>query len=284
MQVQRHIFGSRGGYSTLARSVGVTLDDKWLIETAAHSFGHTCEPGFGEQLAVEPAFFTTSFGSGRRGITCVRAAARSEEPGQSTLMFISAIVSRRDWDTVMRGDVGILLGCEELWQWDGSVDLQTVELPNQVAMPMILRQRVQRALVLISELEAAVGRNQQLVVSEEDFDGQDVRAVEMLIPGPMRRHMTTACRCLSPDVPCSLVCLAREARSEGITYRASEGVAMSDYAVALQEHAIASGVIPTTFVMTYGEFGGRQDVPKARPGPRRGGGKHPWWRIWDSRV
>jgi hypothetical protein len=280
MQVQRHIFGSRGGYGTLARSPGVTLDDKWLIETAAHSFGHTCEPRFGEQLAAEPAFFTTSFGSGRRGITCVRAAD-SEENGRPTLVFISAIVSRRDWDMVMRGDVGILLSCEKLWQWDGSEDLQTAALPNQVAMPMILRQRVQRALVLISELEAAVRRNQQLVVSEEDFDREDVRAVEMLIPGPMRRDVTTACRCLSPDVPCSLVCLARDARTEGITYRASEGVAMSDYAIALQEHAIASGVVPSAFVTTYEGFGGQLDAPKARPVPRQRRGKQRWWRIWE---
>lgn len=279
MQVQRHIFGSRGGYGTLARSAGVTLDDKWLIETAAHSFGHTSELAFAERLAIDPAFFTTSFDSGRRGVTCVRPGR--VENGRMGLIFISAIVSRREWDTVMMGDVGVLLSCAELWQWGGEADLATAELPSRPTMAMILRQRVQRALTLISELEVAVRRNKQLVVSEEDFDLEDVRAVEMLIPGDMRRHVTTACRCLSADVPCSLVLLAREAGTQGATYRANEGVSLSDYAIALQEKAISSGVIASPFVLMYRGFGGQLDARKLQTARLPMTGKQPWWRFWE---
>jgi hypothetical protein len=64
MRIERHVFGSFSGYTTLAKSAGVSLDDCRQLESTAYSFGQSHDRGFIKSLAKTPAYFTRSMTGG----------------------------------------------------------------------------------------------------------------------------------------------------------------------------------------------------------------------------
>lgn len=226
-------------------------EDCHIIESAIHAFGQTYDGAYAQRLASDLAFFTCNFPGARRGLVCARPG-RKDDNHRPTLLFISAIVSRQDWDHALQGDIARLVHTTPLWNWNGQVDLDPVDVGDTPRVA-ISRRRVGRVLQLISELEQATP-GQSVVVGEEDFSAEDIRAVEMLLPSSARDVITTACRVLSPAMPCSLLCMARESGVVDVTCRFEASAALSPYAAFLQEAGIASGIVPTQLVLDYPSF------------------------------
>ena len=161
MQIERHVFGSYKGYMTLARSAGVSADDCRLVERCAHSFGQTYERRYYRSLAKRPAWFTQQFPGNRRGLTRVTEGP-ADDQGRSTLCFITAVISRQDWDSLLLGDIGALAECRAVWDWDesGTIAAMNLDITGSLAVPAKARSG---ALQVISELERTVASRRPVV-------------------------------------------------------------------------------------------------------------------------
>lgn len=250
MKAERHIFGSFHGYATLATSPGVSADDARLLESEIYSFGQTYDPGFYESLVTSTPFFTTNLPRARRAMTCV-TKGRRDDAGRPTLLFLTVILARADWDGILLGDIGILMKSASLWPWSGNRELAPVELPDAPSTAIISRSQVPRLLALISQLERDNLVPQPTVIRESPYAYRDARAIEMLIPPDMRGRFTTAFRALSPSMAANLICLAKETDDDSATVAVSEGGPNSAYAQALVKSGLASGVVPTALIRNY---------------------------------
>ena len=250
MKAERHIFGSFRGYATLAASPGVSAEDARLLESEIYSFGQTYDPGFYESLPTSAPFFTTNLPKARRALTCV-AKGHGDDAGRPTLLFITVVLSRGDWDGILLGDVAMLMKSASLWAWSGGGELASVELADTPSAAIISRAQVPRVLGLISQLERDVIAQRSTVIRESPYCYKDARAIEMLIPPAQRSRITTAFRALSPHMAANLICLAREADDDCPTVAITEGAHNSQYARALLEAGLASGVVPTALIRGY---------------------------------
>ena len=251
MQIERHVFGSYKGYTTLARSTGVTMDDCRVVERCAFGFGQTYENRYYKSLGKNPAFFTQQFPGSRRGLTRV-SEGPADVQGRATLCYITLIVSRKDWDGALFGDIEALASARGVWNWDNSGAIGSLDLPV-AGVPKIPSKHLAAALQAISHLEKAVLARKTVIASEATLCFEVVRAVEMLIPPVNRNSLTTAYRVLSPQFPAALVTLAEEAGSAA-TYRPQEKHAFSAYAQFLKTSGMESGDIPRA-VLQYRDFG-----------------------------
>lgn len=250
MKAERHIFGSFHGYATLAASPGVSPDDARLLESEIYSFGQTYDPDFYASLTISTPFFTSNLPQARRAMTCV-ARGRPDDAGRPTLLFMTAILSRADWDGILLGDVGILMTSDSLWPWSGGSQLAPVELADTPSSAIISRSQVPRVLSVISQLERDSLVPQPTVIRESPYAYKDARAIEMLIPPAMRGRFTTAFRALSPQMRANLICLAKETDDDSAAVAITEGSPNSAYAQALVKSGLASGVVPTALIRNY---------------------------------
>ena len=253
MTIDRHVFGSFKGYTTLAKSAGVSPDDCRVVERCVYGFGQTYDNRFYKTLSKSPGWFVLQFSGNRRGLTRIGEGALDDQ-GRPTLLFTSILLAKRDWDGVVLGDIAALLGEKSLWVWDGTSTVGAVEVAEIGARPEIPAKRVGRVLQMISQLENAVRNRSRLVLSENDVTAEDFRALEMLLPPAARPTVTLCWRGLSAQAPTTLVGLARDVDCAAAS-PFSEGGVLSPYAVMLQQAGIESGVIPLTQVMQYRSFG-----------------------------
>lgn len=256
MRIERHIFGSYKGYTTLARSAGVSVDDCRILESSAHSFGQTYDARFNKALASTPAFFTRNLCGRRRALARVLEGALDDND-RPTLRVVTVIVSQHDWDAQLCGDVQLLLEKENLWQWDGSAQLSAIEVTFRPPAHSVPRGSVPRVLALLSEIEHSHAAHRGVVVSAKEFSQQEIVCVEMLIPPSNRAGFTSAYRALSPKLPAAVNCLAAEAGSQDrVTFHFQpEHIHPSPYAQYLLESGFSSGSIPLESIMAYKRFG-----------------------------
>jgi hypothetical protein len=256
MQVERHVFGSYRGYATLARSAGVSPDDCRAIEGAAFGFGQSYDGRYYKSLARAPAYFTRVLSGGRRALTKVMEGSPDDNQ-RSTLLLVSAIISQRDWDMHVRGNVEWLLQQVPLWQWNGSAQLAPMDISASAPVRGISRSSIPSVLALLSEIENNWATRRPVVVSANHYSLDDISAVEMLMPGAARNMFTSAYRSLSPQLPTTVNCLATEAGAQDkVTFRYHPSAPLSPYAMSLIEMDLTSA-IPWEFVMTYNRFAAR---------------------------
>ena len=262
MLIERHIFGSYKGYTTLARSPGVSTDDSRILESFAYNFGQTYDARFNKTLAGTPAFFTLALRGGRRALARVLEGA-PDDNNRPTLRVVTVIVSRQDWDSQLCGDVQILLEEERLWQWDGSAQPAAIEVTFRPPSHSVPRKSVPRVLALLSEIERGHAAHRGVVVSANEFSQQEIACLEILVPPSARAEFTSAYRTLSPQLQATVNCLAVEAGSQDrVTFRFQpEHTPLSPYAEYLHDSGFASGSIPLERIMAYNRFG----MPPVQP-------------------
>lgn len=258
MQIERHIFGSYKGYTTLARSPGVSLDDCRLVERHAFGFGQTYEPRYYKKLEKSPGYFTLQFGGNRRGLTRVTEGERDDQ-GRPTLLYMTLILTRLDWDAELLGDIGALAESRELWKWDQSGTIMPVNSTLQ-GSDVIPGRHISPALHILSHLERSAAGRRAVVASEEDIPWEVARAVEMLLPRLARNTITTAYRVLSPQFPARFVTLAADAGA-GANYRPDLSEPLSTYGQYLKRRGIDRERIPMECILQYGAFGEKDGRP-----------------------
>ena len=263
MTIERHVFGSFKGCTTLAKSPGVSPEDCRVVERCVYGFGQTYDNRFYKSLSKSPGWFVLQFPGNRRGLTRITEGA-ADDHGRATILFTSILIAKRDWDGVVLGDIAALLAQKSLWVWDGLPAISALEVEIS-AKPEIPAKRVGRVLQLVSQLEQAVRTRSRLVLSEQEVTAEDFRAVEMLLPPTARPAITLGWRALSGQLPTTLVCLAREVEGASASHL-NEGGALSPYAQMLQQAGIESGTIPLMQVMQYRSFGAA--IPAATPMPQ----------------
>ena len=208
MKLERHVFGSRTGYTTLARSPGISDQEARALETFA--FGQTNDPGYLASLANSPAHISRPLGSSRRAITRV-LPGKPDDQERSTLLLVSAIIDNASWLGVLNGNVLPLLATSSLWTWDETADLSPVNVPLQSPQPPALTPAtVEAALAVLAELERAAASGGRIILKEQEAGADVVRAVEMLIPDGAKPAFSCAARSLSAKLDVQLNCVARE--------------------------------------------------------------------------
>jgi hypothetical protein len=263
VRIERHIFGSVHGYTTLAKSPGVVPEDCRIIESAVYAFGQTYDGDFYRDLKVSPTFFTRVFPGNRRGLTMVRVG-QADDKGRPTLLFVTAILTRRDWDAVLMGDLAQLVKVRDLWDWSGLYALPTLEIPEPRPKLHVSRRHVPAVLQLLSQIERGFASQKAVVVDDADFGAEHVRAIEMLIPQALRPLFTTACRAVSAEMAATLVTVSGD--TSRVNFRPQEGGALSPYAEALKAAGLENGIVPLAVVVQYPGFGApEEDEPKVPP-------------------
>lgn len=250
MLVECHVFGSRTGYTTLARSGGVTDRDCRDLESGSFAFGQSGDRSYLDSLATRSAFFTRVL-SGRRALTRVLKGS-PDESNRPTLLMITAILSQVDWDQHLQGDIEQLLAAADLWKFASGAAVSAVEVtaaPPRLAVQLCQSPKI---LALISAMEEAGHTGRPAVLAEGDCGHADIAALEMLMPCRARRSFTTAYRSLSPSLPVSVNVLASQASLQKINRRPYDSVAVSSYARQLQTTAMASGKVPVELISRGG--------------------------------
>lgn len=268
MKVERHIFGSQRGYTTLAQSAGVGRTERKLLES--FGFGQTSDSAYRQSLLKMPAFISRPAGSKLRAVTRV-LPGQPDDQGRDTLLFISAVLQNADWIRVLKGDVQPLLSCANLWEWDGQEKIAAADIPSRQPGPLALSyQQANEMLGLISEIERLNASAQNIVFEESRYGGDVVRAIQMLVPDRVKLSFSCAARTLSANLDVNVNCIARGVgvRSAGPgsrVYRPRTDGLLSPYAAELLSAGLLRGEIPWDVISSYRTFGAGGDEP---PDPR----------------
>ena len=110
--VSTHLFGSREGYRTLARSVDVS--DAEDAELAGFGFGQTADPMVLEALEIAPTAYGRPLAGGRVAITRIFAGP-PDESGRATLELRSILISPAAIADLLAAGFGWLLHQKGLW-------------------------------------------------------------------------------------------------------------------------------------------------------------------------
>lgn len=253
MRIQRHIFGSVRGYTTLAHSPGVSPEDCRALEAAAFTFGQTNDPRFMQTLDARPAYFTRVLPGPRRALTRV-LPGRPDDNGRATLTLVTAILTLDEWNHELYGDVHRLLTDPHVWRWDEGAPLAPIDLsasrPGRLAGPS----DAGRVLRLIADLESSRGAHGRVVVSADDYTLADLANVEMLIPAAMRTTVTTAYRSLGPRLAVSVNAVSDSRLAPGVVrYAGVDPDELPPYAESLLSLGL-TGAPPLEHVMNYPSF------------------------------
>lgn len=253
MKIDRHVFGSYKGYTTLAKSPGISVEDARQLEGGVYGFGQTEDRHYAKSLRARPAFFTRVLTGSRRGLTRVFEGAPDSD-GRPTNVMITAILSNADWDAKLCGDIWLLLPDKHLWQWPGGAQIPELNRDYPSPPTTISRKSALRVAALISEIEKRWGAGPPVIVGDQ-FGSEEIRAVEMLIPAKNRPQFTSASRTLSPQLAVTLNRLAAEAPTQQINFRYDPAAPNSPYAEFLIDFGLTDGHLPIAEAMTYRDFG-----------------------------
>ncbi len=263
MQVDRHVFGSVQGYTTLARSPGVTDADCRILE--ATSFGSTYDAAYRPTLTKSGAFLSRPLAGSRRAITRVEPGKPDDE-GRPTLLFVTLVIQAADWDGELERDARPLLKARKLWDWDGKSALSVIDLAP-AAPPRLATsgQSFERLLGLVSLVELSWNAGTPVVVSENDYSLEDLASVERVLPAEARGRYSAGYRSLNPALPVTLNLVAAGVAG-GDRVRRLVG-AKSPYAMHLAENGIGDPLVSLPY-QGFGqpkvEFGvAEADAPRA---------------------
>ncbi len=263
MRIERHVFGSYSGYTTMSKSPGVSTEDCRTLEAGAYGFGQCNDRAFAKGLGKAPAYFTRLLGGGRRGLTRI-LEGKVDDNNRPTLRLITVILTQRDWDSQLWGDVTPLLENANLWAWDGKPDLPVLEFDPKLAARNIARKSVPKLLALLSEVERNFAARKGISVAVDDYGQAEMRAIEMLIPMAARRQFVSSFRSLSAQMPVSVNCIASESGAHPTFRYQPENNHLSAYAQFLSTTDLMAGQIPVEQVAVYKSFGAIAAVPDGR--------------------
>jgi len=107
-----HLFGSRAGYRTIARSPDVS--DAEDAELAVFGFGQTADDAVLDRLDDEPSAFGRPVTGGRVAITRL-FRGEPDESGRATLELRTILVSPADAPRLLRAGLGVVLQHPAIW-------------------------------------------------------------------------------------------------------------------------------------------------------------------------
>jgi hypothetical protein len=275
VRIERHVFGSFKGYTTLAASPGIGADESRLLEGASFGFGQSGDKRYLKSLRSTPAYFTRSL-RGRRGVTRVFEGA-SDDNGRPTLLMITCVVGQREWDAELCGDVGLLLNEKSLWEWTPAQQqkIAAVEMNFPSPLTSVSRKSAAKVAALLSEVERRFGSGNGgggITVAAGELSLDEMRALEILVPPQARGQFTSGYRALGAQLPVTVNALAAEAPVQQLTFSTSNGGSggspPSRYVSHLLASGLADGKLPVGEAMTYRGFGAgatRADIAPAAP-------------------
>jgi hypothetical protein len=270
LHIERHVFGSHKGYTTLAKSAGISAEDARQLESGVYGFGQTEDRRYAKSLRTKPAYFTRVLRGGRRGLTRVFEGS-PDVAGRATDLMITVVLGNADWDGKLYGDISLLLNDNKIWKWPGGSQIEGIDCSYPAPAPVISRKSAGKVAALISEIERRWPVPSPIVVGSSDFSDDEIRAVEAMIPPAIRPQFTSACRSLSPQLTVTLNQLAAEAPVQTTNFHYDSSAPASLYAQFLLSNGLAEGQIPIGEVLTYRNFGQtRRTAPiagKAYPPP-----------------
>lgn len=252
MRIERHIFGSIDGYRTLAHSPGLSPSDCRTLE--AFAFGTPYDPAVRASFAARPAYWSRPLDPNRRAITLVRLGSL-DDAGRPTLLFISAVLSCEDWDSLFLGDAAPLLDDTRVWSWTADAPVPSIEIsvPSHPA-PSLSPNAANTALGILSLIETSWGTGKPVIIRDNQCTLTDIANVERLLPPDIRARFSVVYRALNSEMRSTLICLADGvAAPAGNPPRRLQGAA-SPYAKRLVQAGILEGRDHGRIVRTYNRF------------------------------
>jgi len=206
--VSRHVFGSIRGYTTLAKSSDLSPEQISKLEIL--SFGQTNEPSYLDSLQTNPAYISRPLCSEKWAVTRI-FKGNSDDHNRTTLLFISAIVSIRDWLYSLKCDVNKLLYNSNLWQWNGEEKLKSIEISVESKKEIPGMEIRNKVLSLLGAVEKYTNdEDTTIVVKESEFDGKILRFLNMVLPLTLKQTFSCTARSLNDGLPFSLISMAKE--------------------------------------------------------------------------
>lgn len=123
--VSTHLFGSREGYRTLARSVDVT--DAEETELAGFGFGQTADRAVLEALETAPTAYGRPLAGGRVAVTRIFAGP-PDESGRATLELRTILIPPASVADLLSTGFGWMLQQKALWDRDAFVGGRTLRV------------------------------------------------------------------------------------------------------------------------------------------------------------
>jgi hypothetical protein len=218
VNVERHIFASIRGYTTLARSDGITAGDCKLLERLCHSFGN-----INPQFASANTCFFTSILEGRKALTRVFPGGldNSERP---TVRMVSVVISQGDWNDELSGNLSLLLAEKRLWEWNGDELVSTLVM--SVRRPLIHKSELSVVFSVLTDIESKYPSG-RTVASSRDLSIGQISTIEMLLPSSAKGRVTCAYGSPNPKFNVTLNCLINH--EESVTFRPDPQAPFSPY-------------------------------------------------------
>lgn len=252
MRIERHIFGSKDGYQTLAASPGLSADACKALNGFA--FGTIYDSSVRDSFKKSAGYWSRPVGQRYRAITRI-LPGEPDDAGRQTLLFISAIVPTEYWDQVLTGDARPLLNRSEFWKWDRSARIPAYDAEGLRPTAWTVTGRdLQRVLGMLSLLEQSWSFRRPVVAREQSYTLDDILAVERLIPPAIRGAFSAVYRGVDGAMPVTLNCLAHSVQAAGANpFRELIG-AVSPYAKRLVREGLQDGRFPLPFIQNYRHF------------------------------
>ncbi len=198
LHIQRHIFGSYKGYRTLGCSEDLLEQERKKLEI--FSFGQTSSLEYLDSLKNNPAFLMRPISESKYGLTRVFKGPLDDHK-RSTLLFMTAVISKKDWVEVLKCDFSLLLKCEKIWKWNKKENFSIdIDIPSsEKATSAITRQKVLSLLYLIEQKWN--DSNTCILTDEHQCDLKTMRFLNMVLPLSASYHFSFAHRALNDAVP-----------------------------------------------------------------------------------
>jgi hypothetical protein len=282
-----HVFGSHRGYTTLARSMGVTDSEKSALETLG--FGQADDESYRTSLESEPALFGRVLSTGRVALTrCL--PGEPDDAGRSTLRFVSALFDGLDWQRTLASRIQSLAMEPTLWMQPAAGLVRPVPLHASR-----LRETVFPTDLTLATLDAWLlyRRDPKVLVLLPDTDDgrKAVMGVLRLLPIADRLAYSFTLRALSAGVAATVGTLAVAGDSRRKIIRPAEARTLEHpYCRAVLNFWRSSGEFPAAFVngvetadrVTSAAFALPEEFPKQSS--RGYGTGLGWWASGGSAV
>ena len=209
MTCDTHVFGSRKGYQTLARSAGLSSDDERVL--AQFGFGESSDERFLSGLATEPTAFARPLPSGRMAITRVLAGPL-DDAGRPTLERRTVIVDRDAYAALRPGLAGLLADAG-FWSSEAFLAGERVRLPATGGDAPVPGDRTWR---LFDAWTVALQRPPSGVVAgSSDADADEVLALVASVRTADAHRLSWGIRLLSPIEWVDVLTLSRFGSLDG---------------------------------------------------------------------
>lgn len=206
-----HLFGSKQGYQTLAKTPGVAQSES--DELSTFGFGQTGSSSYLDHLIADPSAYGRQLQSGRIGITkCLKG--NPDDAGRPTLLLCTLLISPRDYECLAMQSLESVISDSNVWNLASFESGQKVQIRSNLTNTT-RSVREEDLIILDAWLTSQDIKRSVSAFSHESKISEFILAFPQVIDANDRLQFRWGINLLSGDVAVDVCTLSTSAKQSG---------------------------------------------------------------------